>query len=205
MRTDKLQELSDSLQDSIDQLDAKANPEKPKRGRPKKIKKEVKEEPKQEAPKIKRFANYELAFGYYLKLVHYYCFAWSDWKIAHQHLPGKVQRRWLREIFEEKQLEPNWMSIYEECMLITEKKSKLSRTKRDFLDELFIWVDHFVAGDGEEVTMTAKDLEIPYSTLKEALEYAEKLQNDKLASLNALQNKEAEAELLIKGKETSTC
>lgn len=52
----------------------------------------------------------------------------------------------------------NWELIDYNIRLVLNKTSFQSRNKRDFLMELFLWVDNFVAKEGEEVTMTLEDL-----------------------------------------------
>ena len=67
----------------------------------------------------------------------------------------------------------SWELVDFHVRQILAKKSFLSRNKRDFLLEVFSWVDNFVAKEGEEVTMGVDDITNIQSTediLKRAFE-----------------------------------
>ena len=52
----------------------------------------------------------------------------------------------------------SWELIDFHVREIIAKKSFLSRNKRDFIMEVFAWIDNFVAKEGEEVTMGLDDI-----------------------------------------------
>lgn len=67
----------------------------------------------------------------------------------------------------------SWELIDFHVREIIAKKSFLSRNKRDFIMEVFAWIDNFVAKEGEEVTMGLDDINNIKSTediLKKASE-----------------------------------
>ena len=132
------------------------------------LKQEHKEEPKQEEIKLKRFANHNLAFQYFLKMIGW-SILFKDGKLyttptsMHRKLPMREQRRWLYQIFQDASMEdlehPTWDVIDSELRFIVEGTSSLSSHKRKFLmDGVLPWVDNFVAKEGEEITMTEEDL-----------------------------------------------
>lgn len=141
-----------------------------------------------ETPKLKRFASHEEAFNYFLKYIHYYIWMWSDSYNAHKVLPMRLQRQWLKHIFLQISgtTKPCWDVIIHELNLITDKKSTLSRNKRDFIDEVYNWVDHFVAKEGEPVTAGEEDTAIPYDNLQAAMAYADKQIKENTDILNQL-------------------
>lgn len=109
-------------------------------------------ETKKDLPMLKRFSTYDEAFNYFLSII--------NGKILIQGSPNdysKVKRR-LRDIVEmtlkythigkvpneDIEAHTNWKTIDFNIRLIIEKKSTLSKSYRDFVMELFEWVDHFV-------------------------------------------------------------
>lgn len=66
----------------------------------------------------------------------------------------------------------SWELIDYHVRMVMEKRSFLSRNLRNYVMEIFAWVDNFVVKEGEEVTMTLEDIEKIESTediLKKAM------------------------------------
>lgn len=156
------------------------------------------------APKPKRFATYEEAFGYFLHMINYHYILEDTSSGAyslHRTTEGRAQRRWLKDIVLNYLTSFSWMSTQDEegnnilvpateegihseiysrhkdyfsieeianytkwevvdneLRLIAQKKSVLSRSLRDFCIKIFEWVDHFVAKEEEEITMSLNDI-----------------------------------------------
>lgn len=81
----------------------------------------------------------------------------------------------IRVTFKDSELKEiiSWELIDYHVRMVMEKNSFLSRNLRNYVMEIFAWVDNFVAKEGEEVTMTLEDIEKVESaedTMKKAME-----------------------------------
>jgi hypothetical protein len=138
-----------------------------KRGRPKKVNTEVTtEEEKKVGAALsleipKRYVSHNESFIAFLTEIHYEAVKnyWTHVSTSE----FRAQRRWLYEIIESdfpgrtrKEIYhlTSWNQIDNQVRLLNGGQSSLSRSKREFLIQLFNHVDHFVAKDDEVITHT---------------------------------------------------
>lgn len=121
----------------------------------------------EEKPKIKRFKTYNDAFKYYLEVTNFEEMAINttfikDTSVGRNHY--LKQNRWLFTLLQtlyfnkykkrfsaNEELLPflNWETIDAEIRKVLTKTSKLSSQLREYLIDLFYWVDHFVYKEEE--------------------------------------------------------
>lgn len=106
---------------------------------------------------VKRFATYEESFAYFLVKSQYRIY--KKGIMSAFKMPAKL--RWIDEMCgsEAKDAMPSWSTMDAHIRQIAAKTSNLSRAKRDLVLEILATVEHFVAKDGEEITMTRADIE----------------------------------------------
>lgn len=129
-----------------------------------------------EPPKPKRFANYGESFIFFLKNVKYYnkrrdstpaasklkeiileflkSVHWVKEEDSYRIATDKDTDIFRRFKFTDKDIEDHttWENIDFLIRMVLEKKSGLSRSKREYLLYIFEYVNHFTAEGGEEVT-----------------------------------------------------
>lgn len=127
-------------------------------------------------PKPKRFANYGESFIFFLKNVKYHnkgrdstpaasklkeiileflkSVPWVKEEDSYRIATDKDTDTFRKFKFTDKDIEDHttWENIDFLIRMILEKKSGLSRSKREYLLYIFEYVNHFTAKDGEEVT-----------------------------------------------------
>lgn len=129
-----------------------------------------------EPPKPKRFASYEESFKFFLKNAKYYnkrrnstpaasklkeiileflkSVPWVKEGDSYRVATDKDTNTFRKFKFTDKDIEDHttWENIDFLIRMILEKKSGLSRSKREYLFYIFEYVNHFTANDEEEVT-----------------------------------------------------
>lgn len=98
---------------------------------------------------IKRFATYELSLDYFLACIKFNATLANE---APLRMRGYKIPQNVRYIYEMFGSTPLWSNFDAEIRLINEKKSKLPSMKRQMIMEIFEFVHHFVAQEGEEIT-----------------------------------------------------
>lgn len=127
-------------------------------------------------PKPKRFANYRESLIFFLENVKYYdkgrystpaasklkeiileflkSVPWVKEEDSYRMATDKDTDTFRKFKFTDKDIEDHttWENIDFLIRMILEKKSGLSKSKREYLLYIFEYVNHFTAEDGEEVT-----------------------------------------------------
>lgn len=124
---------------------------------------------------VKRFANHDLAFFYFLSKINplgqVNPFN-KQYQLLKQIAIETLSRmKWIgitpveengiiRNNFSDQEIKDiiTWKLIDYHVRGVISKQSYLSKTKRQFILDIFEWVDHFVAKGDEEITMTIDNL-----------------------------------------------